>query len=38
MLILACRFKQALEVLLGERGQPSIAHPFNESIVENVDV
>ena len=31
---LSCHIKQALEILFGERGQPSVAHPFYENIVE----
>lgn len=26
---LSCHIKQALEILFGERGQPSVAHPFS---------
>ncbi|MBR1384919.1 MAG: hypothetical protein IJ555_14105 [Ruminococcus sp.] len=32
---LSCHIKQALEILFGKRGQPSVAHPFYENIYEN---
>ena len=34
----ACYFKQALEILFGERGQPTIAYSLYKHIIDIVDI